>query len=129
MQNTTDHTISFQADLELIRISIRGKIDDSSAHSIATEAIDLADQHKCTKFFYDLREAELNMTIIELYLLPRDFEVSTEHKVAALITHTDTEEKWLFLETVERNLGITMQVFLDENEAITWLTTESKAAG
>jgi hypothetical protein len=118
----TDHTISFQADPGLIRISIHGIIDDSAAHSITTEAINLAGQNKCTRFLYDLREAGLKMTITELYLLPRDFKVSMGHKVAALIKQNDLEEKWRFLETVERNFGITMQVFFDENEAIDWLT-------
>jgi hypothetical protein len=61
--------------------------------------------------------------------LPRDFEVSLRHKVAALIKQNETEEKYRFLETVERNFGITKQVFFDENEAIDWLTTCSNAAG
>jgi len=129
MNSATTHKMSFQADKGIVHISICGPIDNSSAHSIRSEAVNLAVQNSCKHFLYDLREARLGMTTIELYLLPRAFEEARGHKVAVLIRQDDEAEGWRFLETVERNLGIDMRIFIAESEAMDWLTAGSRSAG
>jgi hypothetical protein len=129
MEKSIKYMISFQENPGLIRVSIHGPIDDAAAHSIVTEAIDLAERENRSWFLYDLRDAKIQMTPTEMFYLPRDFEVSKSHRVAAIIPEDDPTGDWQFLETVERNAGIHMKLFTDEKKAIEWLTGGETTAG
>ena len=109
----------------VLRITLRGAIDGASAHQITTEAINIATEHDLTHFLYDLREAQLNMGLTELYSLPRQFPASQVHRIAALIKKSDDRiDDWQFLEDVERNIGIQMQLCTSEQEALDWLASK-----
>jgi len=123
MSEYIQHDFDILHENDVLRITLSGAIDDASAHQITTEAISVAAAHDLTHFLYDLREAQLDMGITELYSLPRQFPASRTHRIAALIKKDDTNrDNWQFLENVERNMGIQMQLCTSEQEALAWLT-------
>ena len=129
MDKSIKYEISFQENPGLVRVSIHGPLDDAAAHSIITEAIDVAGRENSTWFLYDLRDAKNKMTPTEMFYLPRDFEISKFHRVAAIIPEDDPAGDWQFLETVERNIGIQMKLFTEEKKAIEWLAGSETTTG
>jgi hypothetical protein len=115
--------MSFEEDTGIIHCLVKGPLDNSSALPIISEAINLGRENNCVRFFYDFRKARLKMTTMELYLLPRAFEYEKNHRCAVLIRKNYEAENWRFFETVGRNLGIEIRMFVNESKAKTWLTT------
>jgi hypothetical protein len=110
---------------KLVWTTISGSLDYSTASAIVTETRKIAENKNCTLFLYDLRQVNLNIPVYQLYALPREFTVVATHRTAAIIKEeTPDLADWQFLENVEVNIGLQIQLFFDEKEAIKWLLQE-----
>jgi hypothetical protein len=87
-----------------------------------TEMIEVSTRHDCSNLLADLRETTLIAATIDTFELPKRFEklgLSPEHKLA--IVYSEAESDYQFLETVSRNKGLQVRVFVDFDEAENWL--------
>ena len=123
MDKTIERKFDILNDRGILLITLSGTIDYTSAYDITEEAIRIAAAHDLKRFLYNLRSTQLDMTTIELYSLPRKFPSSRFHRIAALIgENEEMSDDMRFLENVERNIGIEMQLCTNEKEAFDWLT-------
>jgi len=85
----------------------------------------------CYLFLVDLREADIDLAFIDLYVLPEVInahiqagggKVYLSHK--AIIISNEQEEDWKFFETLQQNENYQMSVFRDEESALAWLKEE-----
>lgn len=107
-----------------MRVTAYGEIDRSIGEEIITKARKLAAKNNCS-LLYDVREATLRVDFSRYFFTPRELNVLTEMptrqvKVAILVPGGQVKE-YRFYETAAGNVGLSVNVFFDEVEAIEWL--------
>ncbi len=118
------YRIQLHADSGFVRVDAFGEITRSVGEQIITEARKLAAENDCS-LLYDVREATVKVDFSRYFFMPRELEVLTtaptrQVKVAILIPAEQAQE-YSFYETAAGNVGLSVKIFLDENEAIAWL--------
>lgn len=111
--------------LKLVRAAARGDLSKALGYEMITEARTLAAKMGYD-ILWDVRDANLQVALGDWFFLPRKLEVlqkppTRNSKVAVLIPPAEMED-YRFYENVAANVGLTLKVFLDEQEAIGWLT-------
>lgn len=112
-------------DWKLVRATARGNLSKSQGFELITEARTLAAKAGYD-ILWDVRQARLQIKLADFFYLPRNVEElqtspTMSVRVALMVPQADLE-KYAFYEDVAANVGLTVKVFLDEDEAITWLT-------
>ncbi len=112
-------------ELKLVRVIAYGDLTKSLGKEIITEARKLAAASRYG-ILYDVRNATVRVALAEWFFLPRELEVlqtqpTRSVKVAVLIPPEQMEE-YKFYENVTSNIGLSVKIFLDEDEAIAWMT-------
>ncbi len=82
----------------------------------------LAKDHKCKRFLNDMREAEIKLSITDLYYASAEAilsEFDRTWKRAILVKEKTRELE--FYEITASNKGLTLKVFEDYDEALDWL--------
>jgi hypothetical protein len=74
----------------------------------------------------DVRQSKTKVTLADWFYLPRTLEVykgmkTRFLKTALLINAGEQEGVYKFFETVTRNLGLNIRIFLYEQEDLDWL--------
>lgn len=128
------YEISYEKDLGYMKNKHSGQITFSEIKEMYSNLLALAAEKKCTLFFSDFREVlEGKITITEIYSLPKVFNqiakknnINVHECINAILI---PEENYLFqfFVTVSNNFAQTnIKLFLDEEEAITWLLRRRK---
>lgn len=103
----------------------------------ARGALDLTDAARMTRearkrshelgygLLYDVRAVFVNASLVDAYDFPRRtdelYEMPEHRSGRAAILFGKDEAFWRFFETTVRNLGLMVNVFQDQEEALRWL--------
>jgi len=97
------------------------------AESLGLEAMHLGSKKNLNKFLYDLRNSRNKETINANYIFAKQdlkrLEPNPTNKIAMLTSPNDKSHD--FIETVLRNAGYNVKLFIVEEEAIIWLEEET----
>lgn len=120
------YTIEIDNDVQLIRVEVFGEILQNDGERIITEARTAAGENGYD-IVYDMRRSNTKVSILDWFRLPRNLDVFMQAKArlirAAVIISKDDEslEEYRFFETVTRNLGFSLKIFFNEEDALVWL--------
>ena len=97
------------------------------AESLGLEAMHLGIKKNLNKFLYDLRNSRNKETINANYIFAKQdlkrLDPNPANKIAMLTSPNDKSHD--FIETVLRNAGYNVKLFIIEEEAIIWLEEET----
>ena len=97
------------------------------AESLGLEAMHLGIKKNLSKFLYDLRNSRNKETINTNYIFANQdlkrLNPNPANKIAMLTSPNDKSHD--FIETVLRNAGYNVKLFIVEEEAIIWLEEET----
>ncbi|MBN2554669.1 MAG: hypothetical protein JXA97_01915 [Anaerolineales bacterium] len=120
-----NYSIQQDDHLQLVRVHVQGKLDEELGHEIITKARGHAAESGFS-ILYDVREADHQVSIADWFFLPRKLDVLQKHPIrsvkAAVVISQHASREYDFYQNVADNVGLTFRVFMDEEEAITWLT-------
>jgi len=104
--------------------SFEGDLNPSNAKEYIKTIAIKAKKHNCKCLLNDLRKANIDFSIAELYELP-EIVITKEFDrtwARAIVTKVNSE-KLNFFETTAYNQGLTVKFFNNINKALKWLKT------
>lgn len=113
------HSVTFNSTFGIIETVIQGDLCLPEAEAIITEIADLAAQERCCLCLSDLREAKFDMSVLQIYNLPRTLArvalsrglVPSDIKRAFVVTFENRD--FHFYETVAINIGQRVRLFVE----------------
>jgi isopentenyldiphosphate isomerase len=110
-----------------IIVQVKENMTRTLAERLGLEAVQLGNTKNITRFLYDLRDSRNTETINANYIFAKQdmkrIEPNPENMIAMLTSPDDKSHD--FIETVLRNAGYTVKLFIDEADAIAWLEEAS----
>jgi len=108
-----------------VRVTAWGDLPKELGKEIITKA-----RKRAAKANYsilcDVSRASLQVALADWFYLPRRLEVLREKPTrdvkVALVVSTESKEDYKFYQNVATNVGLTLGVFLTEEQALAWLT-------
>jgi hypothetical protein len=102
--------------------SITGTINSETLPVYAKAVADRVSKHDCKRFLNDLRQAQLDLSTIEIYEIPGVLEVAGIDKTwrRAIVASRDLED-YRFFQAIAFNRGYTVRVFTELDAAKHWL--------
>jgi len=99
-----------------------GTIEPKHVGEYAEEVLKLVRIHDCKRFLNDMREAEIKMSIADLYYVSAEAAVEEFDRSwrRAVLVKEKTEELE-FYEITGKNKGLDLKIFDDFDEALEWL--------
>ena len=127
---TMEYTYKYNADLHIIEVKYVGKITWKDVGGILSGALKAAEENGCVRFLSDCREAELSLSVMDIYRVPKAFaDLSASRglliwtfRYAILISKGS--RNFGFLETVFINNMQTAKLFFDLEPAKEWLIAQ-----
>lgn len=125
-----EYTYTYNADAHIIEVKYQGKITSKDVEGILSGALQAAEENGCIKFLSDCREAELSLSIMDIYRVPKTFaDLSASRglrvrtfRYAILISKGNND--FGFLETVFINNMQKAHLFFDLEAAKEWLIAQ-----
>jgi hypothetical protein len=121
------HTIIYNSEERLIEIKVQGDLSLNEVKEIMTEAAQTVKAQNCFLVLTDMREASLNVDMLEIYQLPKiltdifaSFELSAYKLKRALVVANGLKD-YSFHENVASNRSQHVKYFVDRDEARKWL--------
>ena len=113
-------------DLRLVRVVVTGGIDRAAGRKMITDAREASFEHGYD-IFYDMRSARVKISITDLQAVARDLDVlkhamASKTKVALVATPEEKKQFYQFYEITAYNAGLNVKSFVDEAEALAWLS-------
>lgn len=120
-----DYSISYDNDHGLTRVELIGDLDRDLGDKVITESR-LAAAKTDSDLLYDVRRSTSKVSLADWFFLPRRLDAlknpeARARKVAVIVSSDDLAD-YRFYEDVARNAGLRFRVFLNEIEAIGWLS-------
>ena len=125
-----EYTYTYNADVHIIQVKYQGKITSKDVGGILSGALKAAEENGCVRFLSDCREAELSLSVMDIYRVPKAFaDLSASRglliwtfRYAILISKGS--RNFGFLETVFINNMQTAKLFFDLEPAKEWLIAQ-----
>lgn len=102
--------------------SFIGNMNLEAIKEYAKEIKKTVSKYNCKHFFNDLRGANINLSITDIYYIPNlliQFGIDRRWRIAIVILKESEDSS--FFETVALNRRFRVKVFTDPNEAMIWL--------
>jgi hypothetical protein len=113
----------------VVKLATRGPLTLEGNDQIVKAAINAGEQYQTMRFLVDDRKAKLEMSILNIYDLPKynqQLGVRQDFRVALLFTRDGrNEELFRFYENRVVLNAFQQRVFSDEFEALAWLTADN----
>ena len=127
---TMEYIYKYNADLHIIEVKYVGKITSKDVGGILSGALQAAEENGCVRFLSDCREAELSLSVMDIYRAPKAFaDLSASRglliqtfRYAILISKGS--KNFGFLETVFINNMQSAKLFFDLEPAKEWLIAQ-----
>jgi hypothetical protein len=124
--------ITFDEELNCVVGRFEGDLTLDTAKEYASQVSAFATNQTCRLFLNDLREANIILSIFEIYelvglIITEGFGRQWRRAVLLAPTTNLDKDKQDFFETVAFNRAVTAKMFTDIDKAIQWLTTRSDA--
>lgn len=119
--------IKVSDDGKYIIVRVNEDMTRTLAESLGLEAMHLGSTKNITKYLYDLRNSHNKETINANYIFAnkdlKRLEPNPANKIAMLTSPNDKSHD--FIETVLRNAGYDVKLFILEEEAAAWLEKDT----
>ena len=122
----------FEHDQEIgvciVRVSGEHKRPDDSK-TLQIFARDFREEHRCSRYLFDMREATITGSTLDVFktgIAPATLGFGRGDFKVALVYASGTDDH-KFIEDVVVNRGYMLRVFLDIDEALSWLTKAESA--
>ncbi|MBT8400692.1 MAG: hypothetical protein KJO98_09465 [Rhodothermia bacterium] len=121
----SEYSISYDQDHGVTRVKLVGDLDRELGDKVITESrVAAADTD--SDLLYDVRDSSANVSLADWFFLPRRLDAlknpeARSRKVAVIVPSEDLAD-YRFYEDVARNAGLSFRVFLNEIEALGWLS-------
>ena len=119
------YELLYNEEEDIIFGRVEGDLDKTQLKLMASEFADLVRSTGCTKLLNDLRNANIGLSILDIWDVPRIISktgVPLTCKRALLIDKPSEEAE--FLETVSVNFFQQVRIFIDVSSALNWLKTK-----
>ena len=118
-------------DIDVIEFSFTGETSRKDLIDLTIEGVTLSKEVNVPRFLVDLTKIELTATLTDLYNLPtNEYEhanMNSTTRIALIQPDSDRElEATKFYEEACRESGWNARRFGDREEALEWLSSESK---
>lgn len=111
--------------LDLIEQIFSGYVTICEVEAATLKTFELAPKERPARFLADLRDVELQHSLVDLYLMPKQWQrmqFVRESGLALLVSDTGKMMKYAqFFETACRNQGWQVRLFTQRQDAIDWL--------
>jgi hypothetical protein len=121
------HTITYNAEEHIIEMKAQGSLTMDEASEIISDMIKFVKERDCHFILSDYREAKLDLSILEIYGLPKmistllaDSELSA-HKIKRALVVEQNSKNFKFFETVTLNNMQWAKLFVAIDKAKQWL--------
>jgi hypothetical protein len=123
--NKGEYTITLDNENHIVHVVACGELIKELGEEIITKASVTAAEHQYY-ILCDVTKAKAKVSLVDWFFLPRTLSVYRNNKTrliktAIIISPGNQERVYSFFETVARNLGMNLKVFLNEEEAVIWL--------
>ncbi len=122
------HIIRYNPETDIIEITVKGLANQEELKEVFSQGIQLAKEKNCFRFLNDFREANIQMSTMDLYKLPEILsEISTPLGIPAsklrraLVISPSYTRDATFAEDVAVNRGQHAKFFHNVEEAKEWL--------
>jgi sulfur relay (sulfurtransferase) DsrF/TusC family protein len=111
----------------IVNVKVQGSLTMAVILEYAPGVAQLVKEQDCPRILSDLREAELKLSMLEIYSLPRLFaEIASlqdlqMHTLRQAVVIAPGEPLFHFFETVSRNRVQSVKIFYDDESARQWL--------
>lgn len=129
------YSIEYKLEEDLIQVKIEGKMRLPDLFDAALDIIRTARQGSCRNILTDLRQAELDVSKMEMYSLPVKIAESiyklnsTPYHFRRAFVGTADQKVLKFYETVSLNNGHNVMLFDDVRSAKDWLLEKQDWSG
>jgi len=118
--------IKYDGDFSCLMCRMTGKIDLQLIEEFLVKLTPMMKNHKCSRILNDARSAELVLSSVDIYNIPKLFAQSgIDISVKRALVIADLKELHFFLETVSKNRSQNVKIFTDYDEALKWVTADS----
>jgi hypothetical protein len=123
--NDGKYTITLDHERGLVHVIGQGDFHRDLGDEVITKALEIAAEYHYS-ILCDARQIKAKVGFSDWFLLPRRLavyrNVKTRYIKTAIVITTGKQEKvYRFFETVTRNLGMNIRIFLREEDALEWL--------
>jgi len=115
--------VSYIPEDGILYVRTEGETDVASADKMVEDIRDAIEQHGSTLVLIDHRKLLLNLSMVDIYDRPSILEslgLPKSARIAEVVSESQ-HEGFKFFETVSRNNGYLVSIFLDIDSAKAWL--------
>lgn len=122
----TEFNVRYDEKLNCLCGQAKGHVDRKSVDEYLEKITQAASKYNCKFFLNDMREAEIDLSVIEMYELPGFLDAAgIDRSWKRSIIASKQLDDYRFWETISVNRGYHVKVHTDQNEAINWLVNRS----
>jgi hypothetical protein len=116
------YEITYDKNIQFVKVCVYGKIDLPFVRGIASEVVCLARYNSCDRILCDLREADLELTSLDILSIPKIVTKAglKPWSKRALVVSADIDT-YSHIETASRKKGQKVSIFRSIEEAKRWL--------
>jgi hypothetical protein len=119
------YEIEYDTDSACMMCRMAGKIDQQLVRDFLAELVTLVEKHRCTRTLNDLREADLALSMLDIYGIPKLIsQAGLGPTTKRAVVVSASRDDYHFFETVSVNLGQYVRVFTDFDKALKWVTAK-----
>ena len=124
------HTMTYNADLQIIELTVQGNVAWAEALEMMYESAQLIQKSNCFRVLSNYSEATVQFSTVEIYRLPQILSdtlassgISVHQVKRALVVARDLQD-FQFFDTVSNNRVQKTRIFRDRTEAKNWLLAQ-----
>ena len=119
------HKLYYDSEINCVILRVEGVVTLERISKLAPEVARLCKEYDCQRLLNDMSETTIDISVVGLFNSPSIMEKSKVSRTIkrALVVPLSFKEK-NFLETVTRNRGHKLAVFVDIEKAKQWLLAE-----
>ncbi|MCK5131565.1 MAG: hypothetical protein KAR40_05375 [Candidatus Sabulitectum sp.] len=120
------YSIGFDKKIDCIIVTVAGDFHLSAMQSLAAEVAKHLNEHGCRCILNDLRNAALSEPSSATYKMPEAaLKAGVSRHIKRALVVSDLSSDFRFLETVFVNQGNIVKLFVDIDEARSWISPKS----
>ena len=122
------HTIVYNSEEHIIELKVLGRLTMGEIREIIPQMVSTIKEKDCFSIVSDYREAELNLSTIDIYEVPKMISIALGEfdgfRLKRALVVTKDLKDFHFFDTVSFNQGQNVKLFQDIVEAKKWLSNK-----
>jgi hypothetical protein len=117
-----DYVVKYDQENDIIIGSFSGDFDIHALNQYSNEIVKLTKEHNCKKTLNDLRNANINLSITDIFFTIKKLKKNgLEHLWKRALIVSKKCKKLSFFEMISTNRGHKVGIFHSTTEAMDWL--------